>query len=484
MLLHTAGARTGKVRVNPMMYLEDGGREQANPRVVIVGSGFAGYFAARRLQRRLRGMPVQLTMLAATDGFLYSPLLPDVAVGAVDPRSVVVPLSGTLADVRIVRGRATRVDLDTRVVYYLDSLGEEARIPYDRLLLAPGSVTRLLDIPGLAEHGVGFKTVAEALYLRDHVLDRMEIANSTTDRVRRRAALTFVVVGAGYAGTELTAQMARLTTNLLPFYPALAPDDIRWILVDMASAVMPELGEHLGTYALGVLRRRNVEVRLGVSVSEATASEVTFTDGTSVDCTTLVWCAGVTPNPLIGQLGLPTTKGRLDVDLTLSVAGHPEVYAIGDAAAVPDSTKGSDLDSHVVLCPPTAQHAIRQASAVARNIAASLGRGTSRPYHHGDLGLVVDLGGHDAAATPLHLHLRGRLAKIATRGYHLYVLPTSRRRVRVAFDWALSGKHADDVSFGLLSRDVGLAQSEPTDRSRALSPPETAVSEPVAPLGQ
>jgi NADH dehydrogenase FAD-containing subunit len=228
----------------------------------------------------------------------------------------------------------------------------------------------------------------------------MEIANSTTDRVRRRAALTFVVVGAGYAGTELTAQMARLTTNLLPFYPALAPDDIRWILVDMASAVMPELGEHLGTYALGVLRRRNVEVRLGVSVSEATASEVTFTDGTSVDCTTLVWCAGVTPNPLIGQLGLPTAKGRLDVDLTLSVAGHPEVYAIGDAAAVPDSTKGSDPDSHVVLCPPTAQHAIRQASAVARNIAASLGRGTSRPYHHGDLGLVVDLGGHDAAATP------------------------------------------------------------------------------------
>ena len=169
--------------------------------------------------------------------------------------------------------------------------------------------------------------------------------------------------------------MARLTTNLLPFYPALAPDDIRWILVDMASAVMPELGEHLGTYALGVLRRRNVEVRLGVSVSEATASEVTFTDGTSVDCTTLVWCAGVTPNPLIGQLGLPTAKGRLDVDLTLSVAGHPEVYAIGDAAAVPDSTKGSDPDSHVVLCPPTAQHAIRQASAVARNIAASLGRG-------------------------------------------------------------------------------------------------------------
>jgi NADH:ubiquinone reductase (H+-translocating) len=432
--------------------------------VVVVGSGFAGYFAARHLRRRLRKTDSQLTMLSATDGFLYSPLLPDVAVGAVDPRSVVVPLSGTLPDVTITRGRATGVDLDAGIVHYLDLVGEERQMEYDRLLLAPGSVTRLLDIPGLAEHGVGFKTVAEALYLRDHVLDRMEMASSIVDPVRRRATLTFVVVGAGYAGTELTAQMARLTTNLLRFFPDLGPDDLRWILVDMSSAVMPELGEHLGSYALALLRRRNVDVRLGVSVREATSTHVTLTDGTTVECTTLVWCAGVTPNPLIEVLGLPTTRGRLDVDLMLSVPGRPEIYAIGDAAAVPDSSKASDSDGQLPLCPPTAQHAIRQASTVARNIAADLGRGSKRPYHHGNLGLVVDLGGPAAAATPLRLHLHGRLAKIATRGYHLYVLPTVRRRLRVALDWTLGGKHSDDVSFGLLSRDIGLAHSEPTDR--------------------
>ena len=435
-------------------------------RVVIVGSGFAGYFAARRLQRRLRNTRVHLTILSATDGFLYSPLLPDVAVGAVDPRSVVVPLSGTLPGVTVTRGRATGVDLGARLVSYVDSLGEVAHLGYDRLLLAPGGVTRLLDVPGLAEHGIGFKTVAEALYLRDHVLDRLEIASATADPLRRRAALTFVVVGAGYAGTELTAQMARLTTNLLPFYPALGPDDIRWILVDMASSVMPELGEHLGTYALKLLRKRSVDVRLGVSASEVTATHVTLTDATRLDCNTLVWCAGVMPNPLIEALDLPTTKGRLDVELTLSVPDHPEVYAIGDAAAVPDSSKDSGPEGALPICPPTAQHAIRQASAVARNIAADLGHGSARPYHHGNLGLVVDLGGYAAAATPVRVHLRGPLAKIATRGYHLYVLPTVRRRVRVALDWMLSGKHSDDVSFGLLSREIGLAQFEASDHSQ------------------
>jgi NADH dehydrogenase len=439
---------------------------EPGPKVVIVGSGFAGYFAARGLQRRLRKTKVELTMLSATDGFLYSPLLPDVAVGAVDPRSVVVPLSGTLPGVTVTRGRATRVDLGARVVYYRDALGEIAHMGYDRLILAPGGVTRLFDVPGLAEHGIGFKTVAEALYLRDHVLDRLEVASSTSDPVRRRAALTFVVVGAGYAGTELTAQMARLTTNLLPFYPALGPDDIRWILVDMASSVMPELGDHLGTYALKLLRKRSVDVRLGVSASEVGSTHVTLTDGTRVDCTTLVWCAGVTPNPLIGALGLPTTKGRLDVELTLSVPGHPEIYAIGDAAAVPDSSNDSGPDGVPPICPPTAQHAIREASAVARNVAADLGHGSARPYHHGNLGLVVDLGGYAAAATPLRLHLRGPLAKIATRGYHLYVLPTVRRRVRVALDWMLSGKQPDDVSLGLLSREIGLAQFEAADHSQ------------------
>jgi NADH:ubiquinone reductase (H+-translocating) len=423
------------------------------PRVVVVGSGFGGFFAARRLGRA----GLDLTILSAVDGLLYAPLLPEVAAGGVDPRSAVVPLAGTLTGIRIVRGHASGIDLADRVVRYEGAEGEAGELSYDRLLLAPGSVTRLPDIPGLAEHAIGLKTVTEALYLRDHLLGRIEAASAMTDGARRRAALTFLVAGAGYAGVELTAQLARLTRQLLPLYPRIRRDDVHWLLVDVAKAVMPELGSSLGDSALALLQRRAVDVRLGVSVQEATDSTVTLTDGTVLDCATLIWCAGVTASPLIGTLGLPTGKGRLVVTTRLQVPGHPEVYAIGDAAAVPDLTKPPGDGGQPPVCPPTAQHAMRQATAASRNILASLSGGEIRPYRHRDLGLVVDLGGPDAAATPLGRPLRGRLAKVVTRGYHLYALPTARRRIRVGLDWALAAGHApDDVSLGMMPERAAL----------------------------
>ena len=180
------------------------------------------------------------------------------------------------------------------------------------------------------------------MYLRDKVLTQLETANSTTDKAQRRAALTFVVVGAGYAGAELTAQMARLTTNLLPLYPHVSPDDIQWLLVDVADAVMPELGSSLGESALQLLRRRRVDVRLGVSVAAVSDTQVSLTDGTTLDCSTLIWCAGRHRQPVDRSLGLPMSKGRLAVDTYLRVPGHPETYSIGDAAAVPDLTKPVD----------------------------------------------------------------------------------------------------------------------------------------------
>jgi NADH dehydrogenase len=421
-------------------------------KVVVVGSGFGGFFAARKLQRA----DFDLTVVSATDGMLYQPLLPDVAVGALDPRSAAVPLASTLKRARIVRGHATAIDLDAQTVTYADADGANGQLSYDRLLLAPGSVTRLLDIPGLAEHAIGLKTVTEALYLRDHLLARLETASVVTDPVRRRAALTFVVVGAGYAGVELTAQMSRLTTNLLPLYPALGADDIHWLLIDVARQVMPELGASLGESALQLLKRRRVDVRLGVSLTNVTDSQVSLTDGTVLDCNTIIWCAGVTANPLIAALDLPTAEGRLVVDECLRAPDHPEIYAIGDAAAVPDLTKPVGQDGHRPLCPPTAQHAMRQATAAARNIRADLCHGAPKAYRHHDLGLVVDLGGPDAAATPLGIHLRGRLAKFVTRGYHLYALPTASRRVRVAIDWALAGRRPDDVSLGMPAGQTAL----------------------------
>ena len=429
------------------------------PRVVIVGSGFGGYTAARALRRS----ELDVTLLSATDGMLYAPLLPDVAVGAVDPRSAVVPLTGTLGAVRVVRGRVHHVDLDRRVVHFTGPDDADHEIGYDRLLLAPGGVTRMLEIPGLAEHAIGLKTVTEALYLRDHVLGRVELAAVLPAGPARTAALTFVVVGAGYAGTELTAQMARLTRRLLADREGLDPSEAHWLLVDVAKAVMPELGESLGADALTLLRRRGVDVRLGVSVDAVTDDHVTLTDGTRLACSTVVWCAGVTAHPLIGTLDLPTVKGRLVVDADLRVPGHPEVFAIGDAAAVPDLTKPLDDDGHRPLCPPTAQHATRQASAAARNLRADLAGGRVTPYRHHDLGLVVDLGGPDAAATPLGIRLKGRPAKLVTRGYHLLAMPTLRRRARVAADWLLTGSRPDDVSFGVVDRDealIGRAEGE------------------------
>ena len=432
----------------------------SRPKVVVIGSGFGGFFAARKLQRA----DLDLTVLSATDGMLYQPLLPDVAVGALDPRSAVVPLASTLKRARIVRGQATAIDLDARSVAYTDADDAGGQLSYDRLLLAPGSVSRLLDIAGLAEHAVGLKTVTEALFLRDHLLARLETATVVTDPVRRRAALTFVVVGAGYAGVELTAQMARLTANLLPLHPAVQAVDVHWLLVDVAEAVMPELGARLGESALQLLKQRRVDVRLGVSLTNVTDSQVSLSDGTVLDCSTVIWCAGVTANPLIASLSLPTAKGRLVVDDCLRVPGRPEVYAIGDAAAVPDLTKPVGADGHHPLCPPTAQHAMRQATAAARNIRADLNHGTPTPYRHHDLGLVVDLGGPDAAATPLGIHLRGRLAKVVTRGYHLYALPTAKRRVRVAIDWALAGRRPDDVSLGIpAGRSALITHAEDND---------------------
>ena len=436
-------------------------------RVVVVGSGFAGFFAARRLGRLLRHSSSEVVLVSDSGGMLYSPLLPDVAAGTVDARAITVPTAG-LPGVRVLRGHVGAVDLDGRRLTYTDVHGGEHSLDWSRLLLTPGSVTRLLDIPGLAEHAVGLKTVGEALFLRDRLITQLEAADASSDPDRCRAALTFLVVGAGYAGTELCAQLALLTRRLLPRHPRVDPEDVRWLLVDVAEQVMPELGEQLGEDALALLRERGVDVRLGTSVDRVDPDEVRLTDGTVLSCQTVVWCAGVTANPLVGDLGLPTDHGRLVVDEQLRVPGHPDVFSLGDAAAVPDLTQEPDEEGHRPICPPTAQHAVRQAHAAARNVAASLGHGTARPYRHHDLGLVVDLGGSDAAAAPLGLRLRGRAAKIVTRGYHLYALPSGRRRARVLTDWLLAaGAEPDDVAFGLVTREAALVTAAERDRLRA-----------------
>lgn len=400
----------------------------SRPRIVIVGAGFAGYRTARTLSRLLRHK-ADITLLNPTDYFLYVPLLPQVAAGLLEPRRVTVSLSGTLPHVRLVLGEADGIDLDARTVHYTGPEGDGGTLAYDRLVLAVGSVNKLLPIPGVAEHAHGFRGLPEALYLRDHVTRQMELAAAADGPESCAARCTFVVVGAGYTGTEVAAQGQRYTEAQVGKRPLRNGVKPRWLLLDVAPRLLPELDERLSRTADRVLRERGVEVRMGTSVKEATHDGVLLTDGEFVDTRTLVWCVGVRPDPLVESVGQPMERGRLLVDPHLQVPGRPEVFACGDAAAVPD------LNNPGGYTPMTAQHAWRHGAVVARNVAASLGVGERTVYRHRDLGFVVDLGGVQAAANPLGVHLPGPLAGAVTRGYHLAAMPGNR--VRVAADWLL-----------------------------------------------
>lgn len=395
-------------------------------RIVIVGAGFAGYQAARTLLRKARGA-AEVVLLNPTDYFLYLPLLPEVAGGVIDPRRVTVPLSGTLPGVRVVLGQADGVDVQGRTVSWTGADGERGTLGYHRLVLAAGSVNKLLPIPGVAENAHGFRGIPEALHLRDHVIRQIELADAAEDPEERAARLTFVVVGAGYTGTEVVAQMQLLTHAVLSGHPRLAGVRPRWLLLDTADRVLPGMDRRLSATAGQVLRKRGIEVDMGTSVAEATATGVKLTDGRFVASRTLVWCVGVRPDPLAQSARLPMTKGRLQVDEYLAVPGHPGILACGDAAAVPDPANPGKPT------PMTAQHAVRQGKLAGHNIAASYGVGRRRPYEHRDLGFVVDLGGWQAAANPLHVPLSGLPARVVARGYHLTALPANR--VRTAADW-------------------------------------------------
>ncbi|MFE9022570.1 FAD-dependent oxidoreductase [Streptomyces sp. NPDC007808] len=395
---------------------------------MIVGAGFAGYRAARTLSRLTRHR-ADITLLNPTDYFLYLPLLPQVSAGILEPRRVTVSLSGTLPHVRLVLGEADGIDLDGRTVHYTGPEGDGGTLSYDRLILAAGSVNKLLPIPGVAEHAHGFRGLPEALYLRDHVTRQVELAATADDPATCSARCTFVVVGAGYTGTEVAAQGKLFTDAQVRKHPLRSGMRPRWMLLDIADRVLPELDQRLSRTADQVLRQRGVDVRMGTSVKEATHEGVLLTDGEFVDTRTLVWCVGVRPDPLAESLELPLERGRLLVDPHLQVPGRSELFAAGDAAAVPDLAKPGQYT------PMTAQHAWRQGKTVAHNVAASLGIGERRAYRHRDMGFVVDLGGVKAAANPLGVHLSGVAAGAVTRGYHLAAMPGNR--VRVAADWFL-----------------------------------------------
>ncbi len=450
-------------------------------RVVIVGGGFAGFHAARTLSRMVnrRRWPrragtdqVEIVLISPTDYFLYLPLLPEVAAGILDPRRVAVPLAAAGPGVRTVSGTVDEIDIAGRSVGFADPEGIRRTMSYDRLLLTVGSVGKLLPVPGLAEHALGFRSIREGLALRDHLVRQIELAAAAGvvaaadspgpggapdpavpdglvgvpghfAAAEQDARCTFVVVGAGYTGTEVAAHGQLLTRAVARRYPALRHQQIRWLLLDTAPRVLPELDRHLSATAHRVLTSRGVEIRTGTTIEKAADDGVLTSDGEFVPTRSLIWCVGVRPDPLVGTLGLATSAGRLSVDEYLSVPGHPEFFACGDAAAVPDLTRPGEITAM------TAQHAVRQGRRAAGNIAASLGYARPRPYRHHDLGFTVDLGGAKAAANPAGLRLSGLPAKAVTRGYHLSAIPANK--MRIASEWLLDAVLTrQSVQLGLL----------------------------------
>jgi NADH dehydrogenase len=403
----------------------------AGSHILVVGAGFAGLYAAMGLKSAV-AEGHRVTVVNEESFFQYQPFLPEVASGTIDPRAAVVPLRRVLKHCRIVIGEVIRVDHGARQAHLRTARGDERTIGYDIVVLAPGSRSRVLPVPGLADHGIGFKTVQEAIYLRNHVLAQLDVAASEEDAGRRRAALTFVFVGGGYAGAEALGELEDLARDAIETYPNLDASEMRWVLVDAADRILPELPAGLASYAQELLQERGIEIKLGTRLDSAEGGVVRLADGEVFPAETLVWTAGVKPSPLARGSGLPVDEqGRLLVDRHLRVEGVDDAWGAGDAAAVPDETTGR-------LSPPTAQHGLRQGKRMAANIEALLAGRPSEPFVYANIGGVCSLGRYKGVAIVKGLRFKGFLGWFLHRSYHLFAMPTWSRRVKIAMDWTVA----------------------------------------------
>ncbi|MGW1751120.1 NAD(P)/FAD-dependent oxidoreductase [Streptomyces sp. NPDC002092] len=444
-------------------------------RILVVGGGYVGMYTALRLQqklkRELRRGEAEITVVTPDPYMTYQPFLPEAAAGAISPRHVVVPLRRVLDQCHVVVGEVHSIDHAKRTATVTTLATEEEgagpeHMTYDELVLAPGSISRTLPIPGLADHGIGFKSVEEAIGLRNHVIEQMDIASSTRDPAIRDAALTFVFVGGGFAGVEALGELEDMARYAARYYHNVRPEDMKWILVEASDRILPEVGEEMGRYTVTELRRRNIDVRLHTRLESCADRVAVLSDGARFPTRTVVWTAGVKPSPLLAATDLPRTeRGRLKCTPQLTIDGATHAWAAGDAAAVPDVTAAEPGTETA----PNAQHAVRQAKLLGDNIAHSLRGEPLETYSHKYVGSVASLGLHKGVAHVYGRKLKGYPAWFMHRVYHLSRVPTFNRKARVLAEWTLSGLFKREiVSLGSLEHpraefELAAGGKPPTD---------------------
>jgi NADH dehydrogenase len=403
------------------------GRRAAKGGTLVLGGGFGGAYVARLLAK------AGATIVSPDSSMLYTPLLPEVAAGSIEPRHVVVPLRAMCPHAEIVRGRAVLLDEAARTVGVETELGS-LELEYERLVVALGAVPRTLPIPGLGEHTLGFKNLGDAINLRNHILREVDLAEADEERAERH--LTFVFVGAGYAGVEALAELTELVAEAVRHYPRLAEIPRRWLLVDAAPKILAEVPSSLGEYTASLLRKRGVDIRLATTVKSIERDAVTLSDGSRIETNTVVWTAGIRPNPVLEQFGLPLDdRHRVIVDDELRVEGRGNVWALGDCARVPNEATPDQPD------PPTCQHALRQARRLAKTL-----KGSPKPYRYRSLGAGATLGRDKGIANVFGLRVRGFAGSCVTRLYHLHQVPLFSRRIRVFADGMLSAFFRRDIA--------------------------------------
>jgi len=413
--------------------------------VVIAGGGFGGFYAARTLDRLLPAHSARIRVVNDVNFMLYTPLLPGAAAGTLEPRHVVVPLREQLSDgVDLRLGHIIGAAPERNRLLINNLEGEREELAYDHLIVTVGSVSRTLPVPGLAEHAVGFKSLPEAIGLRNRVMRTLEMAETLEDGDARREHLTYVFVGAGYAGLEGIAELQDLVGDVLHLYPRCRVTGTRWILVEATERVMPEIGARLADFATNELRGRGIEIRTSTTLDEATAHSARLSDGDVIPTRTIVWTAGVKPAPVVSRFGLPLDEsGRIISSSTLHVKGYDNVWALGDCASVPDPARKDRP------CPPTAQHAIRQGRIVGRNVAAAIRGRRNRRFRYKTKGVFVDMGRREAVAETLGIRWSGLPAWLLARTYHLAMMPGVGRRARLLVDWNI------ELLFGRDTAELG-----------------------------